>query len=190
MLTSTSNERDRPSLSLPRAQAVADVLQAFGWRPSRPDPATTRDAAPTVIQPAILSNSPVGTWVTRLAEDHAITDLALKDQPVEELVETLFVRVLTRPPTQNERAKFVAYLSDGYAARRTGLAPEKKPHAPEPYASWSNHHDPEATYLKQRLEAAARAGDPPTVRLAGAWRAKLEDVLWALLNSPEFVFVR
>ena len=30
MFTELSNERDRPSLALPRAQAVTDVLQAFG----------------------------------------------------------------------------------------------------------------------------------------------------------------
>src|SRR5204862_3879882 len=31
MFASLSNERDRPSISLPRAQAVVDVLEAFGW---------------------------------------------------------------------------------------------------------------------------------------------------------------
>ena len=36
MLGSTSNERDRPSLMLPRLQAVAEVMEVFGWRGARP----------------------------------------------------------------------------------------------------------------------------------------------------------
>src|SRR6185437_13815759 len=46
MLASTSNERDRPSLALPRVQAVADVMQAFGWRGARQDALSVRDLAP------------------------------------------------------------------------------------------------------------------------------------------------
>src|SRR5262249_19805147 len=51
-LSSTSNERDRPSLSLPRVQAVVDVLEAFGWRPARQFPLTDRETSPNVLQPA------------------------------------------------------------------------------------------------------------------------------------------
>ena len=36
--TSMSNERDRPSLSLPAAQTAVNVLETFGWRSSRQDP--------------------------------------------------------------------------------------------------------------------------------------------------------
>ena len=42
--------------------------------------------------------------------------------------------------------------------------------------------------LRQEQEAAARRGDPPTERLDPNWRSRLEDVLWAVLNSSEFVF--
>ena len=55
--------------------------------------------------------------------------------------------------------------------------------------SWSNHLNPEATRIKQEAERAARAGDPPTDRLRAAWRERMEDAVWALVNSPEFVFM-
>jgi hypothetical protein len=73
MLTSTSNERDRPSLALPRIQAVVDVLQAFGWRGARQEPTSYREEAANVLQPAILSNGTMGVWLTRLSDDHGIT---------------------------------------------------------------------------------------------------------------------
>jgi hypothetical protein len=38
-----SNERDRPSLSLPGAQTAATLLESFGWRASRQDPASYRE---------------------------------------------------------------------------------------------------------------------------------------------------
>ncbi len=44
----------------------------------------------------------------------------------------------------------------------------------------------------QRLESGTyllREGDPPTRRLREDWRRRMEDALWALVNSPEFVFV-
>jgi hypothetical protein len=68
MLTSTSNERDRPSLSLPRIQAVSDVLTAFGWRGARQDPLAVRDDNAEVIQPAILANgtTPSPSWLSKI----------------------------------------------------------------------------------------------------------------------------
>jgi hypothetical protein len=193
MLTSTSNERDRPSLNLPRIQAVTDVLAAFGWRGSRQDPASVRETAPNALQPAILSNGTASIWLTRLSDDHGITQLALQEQPLEQLIDTLFLKLLTRKPTADERARYVDHLSDGYASRirHPGPAlaePSSSERRPEKYVSWSNHLDPEATLVRQEQEIAARRGDPPTDKLEAGWRTRLEDVLWALLNAPEWVF--
>lgn len=189
MLTSTSNERDRPSLALPRIQAVIDVLEAFGWRAARQDPVSTRDHDPNVLQPAILSNGTVATWLTRLSDDHGVTRLALKDQPLDRLLDDLFLQLLTRLPTDEERTMYRAHLEQGYANRlREPTPPPAVKRMPQPYVSWSNHLHPEATIVRQKQEAAARAGDPPTTRLDPNWRNRLEDVLWAILNAPEFVY--
>ena len=37
-------------------------------------------------------------------------------------------------------------------------------------------------------EAAARKGDPATPQLKDDWRRRAEDVVWALVNSPEFLY--
>ncbi len=189
MLTSTSNERDRPSLALPRIQAVTDVLGAFGWRGSRQDPTSHREQDPNVLQPAILQNGVLATWLTRLSDDHGLTKLAVESQSPDELVETLFLKILTRSPTPAEKKQYAEYLTTGFNDRlRPQATKPPKPRSPEPYVSWSNHLSPEATVVRQQQEAAARAGDPPTERLDDAWRRRCEDVIWAILNSPEFVF--
>jgi mono/diheme cytochrome c family protein len=189
MLTSTSNERDRPSLSLPRIQQVVDVLQAFGWRGARQDPLTVRESTPNVMQPAILQNGAVGVWLTRLSDDHGVTQLALSARSVDDLLENLYLKVLTRKPTEKERATYSAYLSTGFDTRfRTPQLKAAGTRKPEPYITWSNQHDTRASLIRIEQEAAARRGDPPTDRLDPDWRSRLEDVLWVLVNSSEVVF--
>ncbi len=192
MLTSTSNERDRPSLALPRIQAVADVLSAFGWRGSRQDPVSVRESAANPLQPAILANGIMGTWLTTLSDDHGVTQLALRNLPLPDLVDAVYLQILTRQPTPEEKAAAVALLTPGFDAR---ICPEKpaprptEPRRPTYYVSWSNHLDPDATVVRQKEEKAARRGDPPTERLDAEWRLRMEDLVWSLLNAPEFVFL-
>ncbi|CAN5564679.1 DUF1553 domain-containing protein [soil metagenome] len=188
MLTSTSNERDRPSLSLPRIQIVTDVLTAYGWRGSRQDPTSNRDHNPNVLQPAILSNGVMGLWLTRLSDDHGFTDVALNAKSTNEIVETLFLRTLTRKPTDAEAKKFTEYLSAGFDTRVRTATAEAKPHVPVPYVSWSNHLDSKANSIKTDEEAALRQGPTPTGKLDPAWRVKLENVVWAVVNSPECIY--
>ncbi|HJO54533.1 MAG TPA: hypothetical protein QF373_08520, partial [Verrucomicrobiota bacterium] len=57
------------------------------------------------------------------------------------------------------------------------------------HVSWSNHLSAEANRIKIELEKRAREGDPPTVSLQTDWRERMEDMLWALMNSPEFIFI-
>ena len=190
MLTSTSNERDRPALALPRIQAVCDVMAAFGWRASRPDPVTDRESSANSLQPAILSNGTMGTWVTRLSDDHGVTALAFDAKSPAGFVDELFVRVLTRHPTAAEKAKYEAYLADGFADRVLPPPLDAPPGKRKPtyYVSWSNHLNDLATTVRMQEEAAARKGDPATPRLTDAWRRRAEDVVWALVNSPEFLY--
>ncbi len=189
--TTLANERDRPSLALPRAQAVVDLLKAFGWRDSRPEPTSERDEAPNLIQPAVLSNGVLGTWLTRLSDESSLTQLALREQEVEELVDQLFMQILTRKPTREELAHYSAFLREGYAERRVPDGEVAPPAEPKRfrYVSWSNHLNTEANKIKIEMEMAARQGDPPSRFLRDEWRQRAEDVVWALLNSPEMILI-
>ncbi len=61
--TSLSNERDRPSLSLPAAQTFIDVLEAYGWRASRQDSLSVRPSDGSPLQPALLEKAwSDGAW--------------------------------------------------------------------------------------------------------------------------------
>ncbi len=190
MLTSTSNERDRPSLALPRLQAVTDVLTAFGWRGTRQEPTSYRETVASAIQPAILANGTMGIWLTRLSNEHGTTALAVEERSLDAFVDELYLKLLTRKPTAAERTSTTEYLRIGYDTRvRTATPSPPSKRSPVPYVTWSNHLDPNATLVRQKQETAARAGDLPTNRLDPAWRGRLEDVLWSIVNAPEFAFV-
>mgnify|MGYP002623422137 CR=1 FL=1 len=192
MLASTSNERDRPSLSLPRITAVTSVLTTFGWRGARQDPLSLRETDPNILQPAIYANGVMSGWLTRLSDQHGITQLVLEDQPVEQLVDRLYLRLLTRKPSNEELEHYVRFLSEGYATRIIPEADRIRPtpgkRRPDRYVSWSNHVDGPANTLAVQKEAAARRGDPPTNALKYDWRLRMEDVLWSLLNAPELIY--
>ncbi len=189
--TSLSNERDRPSLSLPRAQGFVSLLETFGWRSSRQSPLSIRDREPTVLQPAILANGIVGRRFTQLSDDNLLTGIALESQPLDRLIHRVFERVLTRAPTDDELRMFQELLKDGYDSRRIAVAAgASRVHRIVPTGvSWSNHLSPEANRLQVELQRLVEQGDPPTQQLQPEWRERMEDMLWALVNSPEFVFL-
>jgi hypothetical protein len=184
-----SNERDRPSLSLPAAQTVVDVLETSGWRGARPDPLTVRAQETTVLQPAILSNGVLAKRASQLSEDSRFTAWAVDTRTVDDFVTGVYAAILTRQPTREERAMFVDLLSPGFDQRLTGEKPAPVKPLRHTGVGWSNHLKPEASDRKIALQHELERGDPPSVRLTSDWRERAEDFVWTLLNSPEFVFV-
>jgi hypothetical protein len=189
--TSMSNERDRPSLSLPAAQTIVDVLESFGWRASRPDPITTRSNETTVLQPAVVANGIVAKRISQLSDDSAFTDLALTAKSPEDFIDSVTQRILTRPATDAERKLFADLLREGFESRVVlGEHPIRRSQPPrQTGVSWSNHLKPEANLRKQRLAEELAFGDPTTSRLNADWRERAEDMIWSLINSPEFLIV-
>ena len=189
--TSMSNERDRPSLTLPAAQTIVDVLETFGWRASRPDPITTRTNETTVLQPATLANGVVAKRISQLSDDSAFTELALSAKSPEEFIDSVTQRIFTRPATAAERKLFGELLSDGFQFRIVpGDNPVRRSQSPrQTGVSWSNHLKGEANLRKQRLAEELAFGDPTTSRLNADWRERAEDMIWSLINSPEVLIV-
>jgi hypothetical protein len=191
MFASLSNERDRPSLNLPRAQMVVDVLEAFGWTGSRQNPRTDRETDANLLQPGALANSVVSVWVTRAAQGSELADLAVVAASPGDLVEALFLRFYSRPPTAQERAPLVQALTPGFATRVVPAAEVRAPSAPPPLpaVSWANHLVGEANSIKIEMEQRARVGPPADPRLRPEWRERFEDVTWSLINTREFVWL-
>ena len=114
----------------------------------------------------------------------------MKDQTLDQFLDRLYLKLLTRKPTAQERELYLKHLSEGFDARIVKAAPkaEHVTRSREKYVSWSNHLDAEATTVRMEQEKAARQGDAPSAKLDPAWRNRLEDVLWAVLNAPEWAF--
>jgi hypothetical protein len=188
--TTVSNERDRPSLNLPVAQSVIDLMAAYGWRQNRQDPLTDREDPLTPLQPMALANGVAANRIVDFSDHSALTALALEDQPVEVFVERLVERLLTRPISSEEREMFVSLLEDGYDERIVA-GPDAVPPRQifRTGITWSSHFSKEADIEAMNREREIERGDAPSVRLDADWRARAEDVVWTLVNSPEFVFV-
>ncbi|MCY2975018.1 MAG: DUF1553 domain-containing protein [Planctomycetota bacterium] len=191
MFASLNNERDRPSLALPRSSAVVDVLEAFGWTGSRQKPITNRESDPNVIQPGILSNGLLVSALSRAAKDSDLARMALQTDAPESLIDELFYRVLVRKPKPAEKEAFVKALSNGFQSRVLSDADVvmPTPPAPLPLVTWFNHLQPEANKIQQENERRVKAGPTPEPRLVNEWRAAYEDFVWSLINHREFVWV-
>ena len=170
MLASLTNERDRPSLSLPRAQCVTDVMEAFGWNGTRQSPRTDRETAPNVLQPGVLANSTLATSLTRAAANSPLAELAVSATEPETLVQSVFQRFLSRPATSAELTHFTKILTVGFKER---IVPESEittppPLPPLPRVTWYNHLHPRATTIAMENEKRARSGPLPDPRLQPA----------------------
>src|SRR6185369_10003776 len=159
MLANLANERDRPSLNLPRARVLVDVLEAFGWSGARQNPRTDRETSPNVLQPGVLANSIASVWYTRAAEGSGLAELALQAASPAALVDSVFLRTLGRLPSDSEREPFVAALAASFENRILS-ASQVQPTAPLerlPRVTWSNHLRPESTTIMMELERRARS---------------------------------
>ena len=191
MFGDLKNERDRPSLSLPRARAVVDVLEAFGWTGARQMPISGRETDPNVLQPGVLANGTLSVNLTRAAWQSDLAGLAIHAETAEAVVEALFLRTLGRRPQSDECAAFTDALANGFETRLVTLdvvaPPEVLPALPQ--VTWFNHGRPRANEIQLEIERRVRRGPPPDPRLRPEWREVYEDVVWSLINHREFVWM-
>ena len=137
----------------------------------------------------MLFNGSMSQRIIRLSDQSAITELCLQDIDVTTLADRLFMAVLGRPPEKTERESIVAYLCPGFTKRRTGAAANPFVPLSTFQPDWRNHLEAEQTRLMLDAQRRVARGERPTERLTGDFRQRVEDVLWALINSPEFVVI-
>ncbi|HEY5311491.1 MAG TPA: DUF1553 domain-containing protein [Pirellulales bacterium] len=186
---SLANERDRPALALPVNQQIVDVLSAFGWRETRPDPVTRGAIETGPLQPLLLANGLMVNHALRLTEDSGLLAHCLQATSPADLAERLFVCVLARPPDAGERAAIAAVLTPGFDRRLTGKPAVRRAAHKAAHVDWDRHLQGANTTEQLQAAKSVRQGPPPTVRLSADFRERAEDVVWALVNSPEFVLV-
>ena len=191
MFASLNNERDRPSLALPRAQAVVNVLEAFGWNGSRQKPVFGRDTDPNMLQPGILENGTLIQSLSRASWKSELADLAVQAESPEALLEQLFLRFLSRKPISSERDSFLPELRSGFENRLTPPDQIVEPTPPEPLrlVTWLNHVTADANTIQQENESRAQRGPSPDPRLRPEWREVYEDLIWSLINNRDFVWL-
>jgi hypothetical protein len=191
MFVTLSNERDRPSLTLPAASAVVEVLETFGWSGDRQSPRADREAEPNVLQPGVLANSPLSVRLTRAAVGSPLAELAVEAESPSALVDSIFIRFLGREPRPDERSLFVEALAEGFDGRLVPADRVRPPAPPErlPRVTWSNHLRAEANEIQLEWARRVRQGPPPDPRLEPAWREVYEDIVWSVVNSADFVWI-
>src|SRR5256885_205705 len=84
-------------------------------------------------------------------------------------------RLAGGPPGQNHRPIARRRPAPGWPAR-DGV-------------SWSNHLQTKSNEIRLTRQKEFEKGDPPTTQLTKAWRERAEDMVWTLINCPEFVWI-
>ena len=146
----------------------------------------------TVLQPGMLANGVFTTWITRLSPFSDLTKLAIDADSPQALVDELYGRFLSREPSDAEREGMVSLLSDGFESRLTKPACDyqKATYVPDVReVTWSNHLSPEANVYAAETERQVELGPPATDILEPAWRARMEDAVWAIINAPEMQYI-
>lgn len=183
------NERDRPALGMPVNQTIVDAMTAFGWNGSRQQPRSEREATTSALQPLMLFNGLMSQRIVCLSDQSTITELCLLDAPLSMFVDRLFITILGRRPDAEEREQFVSLLRPGYEQRKTGKPARQFVPLSTFQPDWRKHLEPEQTRLMLDAQQHVARGELPTVRLTSDFRERVEDVMWALMNSPEFVVI-
>ena len=179
-----SNEEDNAILARPLLQEIISAGIAFGWRDQRPDPRTTRDSDANPLQPLMLANGALVNRLVRLTDASHYAQLAKTDIGLADLTDHLFLNTLSRVPSQRER-EWVRSLLEPVWVERRAAEETQGPAAPaeEPVRAVRDMLDAYA-YL-----AKARQSEPPARGLTAEYRTRFEEILWVLVNSPEFLFV-
>ena len=156
------------------------------------EPRTRTKVELNLSQPGILANGVFVQRMTTITSGSEMEKLVAESPTLDQLVQSIFLRILTRYPTSNELVFCNNLLRDGFEDRVVKeLKKMGKAHAlpnPDKYVTWSNHLQEEANSFMVDKQRLIKNGPTPSSALQKNWRQRCEDLLWALVNSPEMVF--
>lgn len=187
-LVCTASERDRNSLRIPSIDMLNELLQAYGWRPQRQEPQDRPDEQPTPLRPVMLANGPTAALLLDASADAWLTKASQKAGSPIDLIHSISLATLGRRATAEEVDRYLPLVEPGFEDRLTGQEDLAKP-IYRRLVSWRNHFDPVADELVLNRVAELEAGDGPTKTLEPEWRQGVEDVMWVMVNSPEFSWI-
>ncbi len=131
----------------------------------------------TLTQALVLLNGKLVAGGSSAAPLTAVNAIAQSKATDAQKVEAIYLRSLSRKPSADELKTALAYIA-------SETAPEPQASAPTPPKKGD----------KKGLGKPGKLGNDPTARIDPASRtrdphvAALEDIMWATLNSSEFVF--
>ena len=116
---------------------------------------------------------------------------ALRNDPVEDLLDTVFLRFLTRRPTETRTRSLSSPASERLCRTHHSRCRTKSHSLAKENTGRVLVEPPESgsQLLRHRRGKTSPQGDPPSNALSPAWRERMEDALWAVINSPEILFI-
>jgi hypothetical protein len=155
----------------------AQMAKSFGFLFDVDEEADAPDYEGTVAQALTLLNGNLTGYGSRAIPGSALTSVLATKTSDGDVVDDLYLRVLSRPPTAEERAAAVEYVHHA----TTGGAGTAGQAAPLPSGRAKPKKENKRPDPLNRLGNKNRSTQDPRT-------AAFEDVMWALLNSSEFSF--
>ena len=182
-IVTLSNEEDVDLLAKPLLQEIITLAKTFGWRDQRPHPVSVRDTDANPLQPLAMANGELVARLVKLTDRSHYTKLSNEDIPQKEFVNHLFLNTLSRPGTERELKLVYHHLKPVWDDRRipAKLRQEAKKETTVEQVTIADSIAGHEYVLK------VRQGEPATVTLTEAYREQMEQVLWVILNSSQFL---
>ncbi len=120
-----------------------------------------------------------------------LTEMVLEAEGVGELVDTLFLKTLGRRPDPAEGQAYQSLLqkdSTRGLSQKTNAFPLLLENAILMFPGRITFSRGR-TRSRRAIARDIEVGSSPTRALQSEWRMNFEDGLWALINSPEMIFV-
>ena len=184
-IVSLSNEEDISVLAKPLLQEIITLAKAFGWRDQRPNPVDVRNDDPHALQPLAMANGELMYRLVKFTERSYYTALSNRAITLDEFGNELFLNTLSRLPSERERHWLHRELETDWNRRLVPSELQEK-RGRESRADEVTIGD---TLAAHQYIMRVRQGEPTTPTLTEEYRKNAENVLWVILNSPEFIFL-